>query len=807
VALKAWRDDLRVSVGKNELLQGMQVCWAAKGPMQAARRPEDLLRWLYTRLVVEGVRLRLQLRWGSNAVPCNFHLYDSIMEGVQLSTLTVMTEPSRWTDTMEQVMQEVLAVSRYGFAQEELDMVLGMTLRRAADNAQRQPWAVMGTLFGYDNTAGTSREVVDAMIGSSPCGHLLTKAEAFSASLKEAANRANLVELNALAADLLGHFGGVGEAKGTVVVTCPDALTEEFSGRRVPFQLPSVAAVLKACKEVKELGEAEVRSKLVSVPPTLLPSVSPVPPLERKVLPGGIVSLRLPCGMRVRIMARQGNQDDGPMPSTMRLTVPGGKYAEARTGSYGALETGMLALDNGGVGEWSREQTQLYRRLHSVNSEMRATPEAVQVDAHFQASLDSSRATLEWLHWFLRAPQMDLVSFSEAQLRMKGTANARSKSLEGQATQILLQKMYPTDPYIWETTLQAVNELTLNKARNAAGSQLSNAGQFELDIVATIAGSTIGASSGVGSMQHEDDGAAAGASAAAPLPGGAAAVEQMSRLLEEEVCKILGCLPPTGAPAQAPVPPVPGMADYGCEERIHVPDGEERALVLIGGGLPNYWGVGDATWKEETAKKGFSWARGKGRRLYPAKVTELMAMCMNSRLHGRVRDQLSLTYYCDFDPKMPEGYEAGHFITKVFAEPAKVGYATQAAMEVLRSPDRLPFMDMEVAACKKVLINRIKYDQRERGFWVRKMRPAPGEEGARTLEEEIEVLSSLTTDDVQHCWQAMTGLNDPFVVMAVSGGPQAAQMLPGGQVVARERKPPPAPAAGGGGGAGMDFLD
>jgi len=238
-----------------------------------------------------------------------------------------------------------------------------------------------------------------------------------------------------------------------------------------------------------------------------------------------------------------------------------------------------------------------------------------------------------------------------------------------------------------------------------------------------------------------------------------------------------------------------------------VPDREERALVLIGGGLPNYWGVGDATWTADTAEKGFSWARGGGKRLYPAKVVELMAMCMNSRLHGRVRDQLSLTYYCDFDPRMPEGYGGGHFITKVFAEPSKVEYATQAAVEVLRSPSRLPFMDREVEGCKKVLINRLRYDQRERGFWVKKLRPAPGGQEARTMEEEIEALNSLTTDDVQYAWQALTGLNDPFVVMAVSGGPGAAQMLPGGPVVYRERRPPPAPAAGGGGGVGMDFLD
>jgi len=805
LALAGWSQDMRVSVATNELVQGMQVCWAAKGPMQAARKPEDLLQWLYTRLVVEGVRLRLQVRWGTNAVPCNFHLYDSIMEGVQLSTLTVMSEPSRWRDTCQDVLQEVLAISRYGFAKEELEMTLQMTLTKVQDSAERQPWASMGTLFGYDSPAATSRELVEAMIGSAPCGHLLTSAEAFSAALKEAAAKVDLAELNKTTAEILGHFGGQGKAKGTVVVACPAAVTEEFSGRRVPLTPPSKDEVVRALTDVTELGQEEVQSKLVSVPLSLLPSPPLVAPLERKVLPGGAVSLRLPCGMTVRILARQGTPDDGPNPSTMRLTIPGGRAADAQAGRFGTIEAGVLALESGGVGEWSREQGILYRRLHSVTTEMRTNPDAVQVDAHFSASLDSSRAALEWLHWFLREPKLDLTNFGEAQLRMKGNAHARSKSLEGQANQILMQKMYPQDTWLWDVPLNAVNELTLSKARKAAAEQMGDPSKLALDIVATIGGGGPSTSSGVGSMQHEEGEASSAGGASAAMPGAAELVEEMSATLEREVCSILGSLPPAASPTQAFPAPEPKMSEYGCEERIHVPDADERALVLVGGGLPNYWGVGDATWQEEISRKGFSWARSD--QLYPAKVMDLLEMCMNSRLNGRVRDQLSLTYHCDLQLKMFEGFQGGHFITKVYSDPTKVAYATQATMQVLRSPSRLPFMDMEVEACKKVLVRRIRMDQRERGYWVGKLKPAPSQEAVRTQEEELEVLRSITADDVQHAWAAMTSLDDPFVVLAVSGSPNVVSYLPPGQVVERSPRPPPAAPAFGGGGAGMDFLD
>ncbi|CAE8698546.1 unnamed protein product, partial [Polarella glacialis] len=183
-----------------------------------------------------AVRLRLQARWRAGAVPCQLHSYDSYREGVALTSLTMMTEPNRWRDTCEEVMQEVLAISSYGFGQEELELAQRMSLDRVEEVARAQPWALMGTLYGYD-AAGTSREVVDALIASSPCGHLLTDACSFSAALKKASEEIDLAKLNATTRSLLGHFGGsVGGgpegARGTIAVTCPSAVHEEHTGRQ-----------------------------------------------------------------------------------------------------------------------------------------------------------------------------------------------------------------------------------------------------------------------------------------------------------------------------------------------------------------------------------------------------------------------------------------------------------------------------------------------------------------------------------------------------------------------------------------------
>eukprot|EP00913_Durusdinium_trenchii_P018251 g17148.t1 len=165
-----------------------KVTWVAKTPLLPARNQNDLREWLCQRLVVEAVRLRFSARWRSGVIPCTLHSYDSAREAVTITTLTIMVEPSRWQDRCEEVLQEVLTITRHGIAEEELALAKRMCLDRVAEAAASQPWSFMGTLYGYD-AAGTSREIVEALIASTPTGHLLTSATRFHEALRQAASR------------------------------------------------------------------------------------------------------------------------------------------------------------------------------------------------------------------------------------------------------------------------------------------------------------------------------------------------------------------------------------------------------------------------------------------------------------------------------------------------------------------------------------------------------------------------------------------------------------------------------------------
>lgn len=221
-------------------------------------------------------------------------------------------------------------------------------------------------------------------------------------------------------------------------------------------------------------------------------------------------------------------------------------------------------------------------------------------------------------------------------------------------------------------------------------------------------------------------------------------------------------------------------------------DGQVRAVGLIGGGAPGYAGKGDAAWEAAATKRGFSWGAKGSHALFPARAMELMVECMNTRLLGRVRDQLALTYSCEVELNMFKGLPVGNFTCKVFASPDRLHAATSASLEVLRSPGWLPFTDREVDAVKRVFTLREVKQERERDSWIEKMRPIPtgSSEGEYDLEEASEVLEQLTTDDVQRAWGALTGLEDPFVILATSGPPGVQQMVMPTPVV-RDRPPPP----------------
>eukprot|EP00435_Cladocopium_sp_Y103_P012260 s2259_g3.t1 len=841
-----------------------KVTWAAKTPLSPARNLEGLSDWLCQRLVVEAVRLRFSSRWRSGVIPCSLHSYDSAREAVTITTLTIMAEPSRWQDRCEEVLEEVLTILCHGVAEEELDLAKRMCLDRVAEAAASQPWSFMGTLYGYD-AAGTSREIVEALIASTPTGHLLTSAPSFSEALKQVAEEINLARFNESLRSMLGFLGPAESARGAVVVSCPATVADELSGRKVPFTQPSASQVESVLRSIQGLDASEAAARRVSAP-VLSPekSVQKVEhiPEALEVKREDVTTIRLANGLLVRLLVMPASPSSGPARAGTEL----GKWCP-RFGSFtchadDSEQMGDPAyLRNGGAGQWSQDEVQLFRALNSVQTDFRAAADALELDVFMSPTATSCRAALEWLHWALKEPKLDLQGFADSQLRMKGDALAREKSLEKRSLQAALEHMYPSHRWLDDVSVQDVNKLTLGMAKKAAASQMQSVQGLELDLAVCIA--RLGDSGG---LMHEEEFEDAGSMNADEEE----AVKEMRKTLEMEIRRCLGTLPaipraedggpgnskeamagkallitllvasmallafhglafaaprevsrsasssvasaatampaavlmtPTAAMAAdggVPsvvlgvgilcmlaafsavssvisatefYPPTPSASSRGTELRVHIPDNEARAMVLVGGFAPGYWGRGDKTWQCTSQYKKFSWGpRAEQHPLYPARAwdlggahreghghgfqqitlvdettaTELMMECMNTRLLGRVRDQLSLAYNCDIELTMFEGFDAGHFFCKVFTFPQTLREAAAAAVQVLRSPGPLPFTDHEVEASKKVMAWREGRRQREdRSYWLGRLKLQGNGEASGAMDDDSRLLESL----------------------------------------------------------------
>merc|ERR1712079_189083 len=122
--------------------------------------------------------------------------------------------------------------------------------------------------------------------------------------------------------------------------------------------------------------------------------------------------------------------------------------------------------------------------------------------------------------------------------------------------------------------------------------------------------------------------------------------------------------------------------------------------------------------------------------LYPAVSMELMVECMNMRLLSRVRDQLSLAYSCGISLNMLRGLDAGSFICSCYCRLDKLESVAVAALDVLRSPERMPFRDLEVEYAKKNMALRRARQQMNLGSLVEKIRPVPGCDDSSVLLED-----------------------------------------------------------------------
>eukprot|EP00913_Durusdinium_trenchii_P007504 g7053.t1 len=143
---------------------------------------------------------------------------------------------------------------------------------------------------------------------------------------------------------------------------------------------------------VDALDESEAASRRVSAPASLAPEAAQSPPAEiiRAENAKGVTTFRLANGLVVRLLVMPASPGSGParagteptasttITRRMRLTVPGGRASDDLMGRTGASQAMLITLNNGGAGQWTQDEVQLFKALNSVQSDFRAGADALE---------------------------------------------------------------------------------------------------------------------------------------------------------------------------------------------------------------------------------------------------------------------------------------------------------------------------------------------------------------------------------------------------------------------------------------------
>ncbi|KAL6495006.1 hypothetical protein OROGR_030925 [Orobanche gracilis] len=356
----------------------------------------------------------------------------------------------------------------------------------------------------------------------------------------------------------------------------------------------------------------------------------------------------------------------------MRLVVGGGRASEGTEGK-GAVIVGVRTLSEAGcVGNFSREQVELFCVNHLINCSLESTEEFISMEFRFTLRDDGMRAAFQLLHMVLEHSVWLEDAFDRAKQLYLSFYRSIKKSLERSTAHKLMLAMLDGDERFVEPTPRSLQQLTLEQVKDAVMSQFVS-DNMEVSIV--------------GDFSEEDI-----ESCILEYLGTIREIRSSERLQEYN-----------------PIIFRPYTADLQ-HQQVFLKDTDERACAYIAGPAPNCWGFTfegknhleavsrisafgehkkfvkfedfERPGELENAEKSL---QGKLRThpLFFAVTLGMLQEIINSRLFTTVRDSLGLTYDVSFELNLFDRLKVGWYVISVTSTPEKVHKAVDACKNVL----------------------------------------------------------------------------------------------------------------------------
>ncbi|KAM1108826.1 hypothetical protein EV2_008612 [Malus domestica] len=691
---------------QHELIQNFSFNMFCKVPVSRVQTYGDLRNVLMKRIFLSALHFRINARYKSSNPPftsIELDHSDSGREGCTVTTLTVTAEPKNWQGAIRVAVQEVRRLKEFGVTKGELTRYMDALLKDSEHLA-----AMIDNVSSVDN--------LDFIMESDALGHTVMDQRQGHESLVAVAGTVTLEEVNSIGTKVLefvSNFGNPTAPLPAAIVACvPKRVHVEGIGE-TEFTISSneIIAATKAGLEepIEPEPELEVPKELISslqlqeLRQRRMPSFIPCSP-EINVTKvydkeTGITKCRLSNGISVNYKISKSEARGG----VMRLIVGGGRAAESSE-SRGSVVVGVRTLSEGGrVGNFSREQVELFCVNHLINCSLESTEEFISMEFRFTLRDNGMRAAFQLLHMVLEHSVWLDDAFDRARQLYLSYYQSIPKSLERSTAHKLMLAMMDGDERFVEPTPKSLQNLTLQSVKDAVMNQFVGS-NMEVSIV--------------GDFSEED--------------------------VESCILDYLGTVRSKGnyemENAYNPIVFRSSPSDLQSQQ-VFLKDTDERACAYIAGPAPNRWGFtvdgkdlfelfshisthDDAKLKseevlmvDEDTQKDVQ-RKLCGHPLFFGITMGLLAEIINSRLFTTVRDSLGLTYDVSFELNLFDRLNLGWYVISVTSTPAKVHKAVDACKNVLRGLHGNKICQRELDRAKRTLLMRHEAEIKSNAYWL-----------------------------------------------------------------------------------------
>ncbi|KAI9382569.1 hypothetical protein POPTR_014G149200v4 [Populus trichocarpa] len=691
---------------QHEFLQNFSINMFCKIPVSKVQTYGDLRNVLMKRIFLSALHFRINTRYKSSNPPftsVELDHSDSGREGCTVTTLTVTAEPKNWQNAIKVAVQEVRRLKEFGVTKGELNRYMDALLKDSEHLA-----AMIDNVSSVDN--------LEFIMESDALGHTVMDQRQGHESLFGVAGTVTLEEVNSIGAKLLEFISDFGKPTAPIpaaIVACVPSKVYFDGLGETEFKISSseiIAAIKSGLEEAIEAEpELEVPKELITstqleelrlqLTPSFIPLVPDADYTKLHDPETGITQCRLSNGIAVNYKISKSESRGG----VMRLIVGGGRAAESSE-SKGAVVVGVRTLSEGGrVGNFSREQVELFCVNHLINCSLESTEEFICMEFRFTLRDNGMRAAFELLHMVLEHSVWLDDALDRARQLYLSYYRSIPKSLERATAHKLMTAMLNGDERFIEPTPQSLQNLTLKSVKDAVMNQFVG-GNMEVSIV--------------GDFSEEE--------------------------IESCIIDYLGTVRATrDSDREQEFNPVmfrPSPSDLQFQQ-VFLKDTDERACAYIAGPAPNRWGftVDGKDLFESTSgisvtadtqpnsdpqqidrKDVQKDKQGKLRShpLFFGITMGLLAEIINSRLFTTVRDSLGLTYDVSFELSLFDRLKLGWYVVSVTSTPGKVHKAVDACKSVLRGLHSNKVAQRELDRAKRTLLMRHETEIKSNAYWL-----------------------------------------------------------------------------------------